>query len=86
MLTLNYLFGKPNGAFGVVPTSTTYSYAAQASRILQRLQLVQSMKIEHTFIYEFKDNGTEAFGLCDNSGKPKPAYYTVQHYITTLPK
>lgn len=63
-----------------------YTYALQSSRLLQRLALTQSLKIEHTFIYEFKDNGTENYGLCDNAGHPKPAYYAVQHFIATQPK
>jgi hypothetical protein len=63
-----------------------YTYALQSSRILERLALTQSLKIDHTFIYEFKDNGTENYGLCDGAGNPKPAYFAVQNYIATLPK
>ena len=68
------------------PTDTSNTEAEQTSRILARLALTQSLRIEHTFIYEFKDNGTETFGLCDNAGNPKPAYYAVQNFIATLPK
>lgn len=68
------------------PTDPANTEAEQTSRILARLALTQSLKIEHTFIYEFKDNGTETFGLCDNAGNPKPAYYAVQNFIATLPK
>ncbi len=63
-----------------------YTYHLQSTRLLARLALTQSLHIERTFIYEFKDNGTENYGLCDNAGTPKTAYYAVQHFIATLPK
>jgi hypothetical protein len=56
----------------------------QGSRILARLKLTQILRVEHTFIYEFRDNGAELYGLVDNSGKPKPAYYVVQKFIFDL--
>lgn len=66
-------------------TDARYTYTLQASRIVARLQMTQAAHIEHTFIYEFKDNGVENFGLCDNSGNPKPAYYAVKQFIASLP-
>ena len=43
------------------------------------------MGIEHSFVYEFLDNGTEHYGV-DSSGPmtPKPAFYVVQRIMSTL--
>jgi hypothetical protein len=40
--------------------------------------------VEHTFIYEFRDNGTEVYGIENGNNTPKLAFPVVQRIIPTL--
>jgi hypothetical protein len=56
----------------------------QAVYILRRLLESDAAGVEHTFIYDFKDEGVdpysegENFGLIHNDLSPKPAYFALQ--------
>jgi hypothetical protein len=65
------------------------SEETQATYILRRILESYALGIEHSFIYDFKDDGTnpysdyDNFGLIRNNGSPKQAYFAVQR-ITRL--
>ncbi len=66
-------------------TSPTYSGDNQADYISRRLLSAAGLGVEHTFIYEFKDNGEELFGVeSSNPMVPKPSYGVVQQIIASL--
>jgi hypothetical protein len=65
-------------------TSATFSNTNQADFIGRRLLQAPGLGVEHTFIYEFQDNGTEYYGVDSNPSVPKAAFYVVQRIISTL--
>lgn len=66
-------------------TSATFSNTYQANFIARRLLQAPGLGVEHTFIYEFLDNGSEHYGVASsNPLTPKAAFYVVQRIISTL--
>jgi len=64
------------------PGKPGMSEETQAVYILRRLLESEAIGVEHTFIYDFKDDG-EAFGLIKNDRSPKQSYLALQR-ITRL--
>ena len=66
------------------------SEETQAVYILRRLLESEAIGVEHTFIYDFKDDGVdpysdyENFGLIKNDRSPKQAYFAVQRVTGIL--
>jgi hypothetical protein len=62
----------------------------QAVYILRRLLESEGIGVEHTFVYDFKDDGADPssneqnFGLIHNDLSAKPAYFAVQRVTSTL--
>jgi hypothetical protein len=67
-----------------VGTSAPLTTAGQANFVARRLLQEAGLGIEHTFIYEFKDNGTELYGVEASNNTPKLAFAVVQRIIATL--
>jgi hypothetical protein len=68
-----------------IGTNSTFTNADQADFIARRLLEEAALGVEHSFIYEFQDNGTELYGVDSaNPTTPKVAYYVVQRIISTL--
>ena len=68
-----------------IGTTSTFTNANQADFIARRLLEESGLGVEHSFIYEFQDNGTELYGVDSaNPTSPKVAYYVVQRIISTL--
>jgi hypothetical protein len=65
-------------------TSATFSSTNQANFLARRLLQASGLGIEHSFIYEFQDNGSEYYGVDANPATPKTAFYVVQRIIATL--
>jgi hypothetical protein len=68
-----------------VGTTATFNNTHQANFLARRLLQEAGLGVEHSFIYEFMDNGPEHYGV-DSSGPmtPKLAFYVVQRIISTL--
>lgn len=57
----------------------------QASFLIRRMVRSAGLGVEHSFIYEFKDNGGELFGIYNDAGTTaKLAYSCVTRTITAL--
>jgi hypothetical protein len=62
----------------------------QAIYILRRILESEAIGVEHTFVYDFKDDGADPysneqnFGLIHNDLSAKPAYYALQRVTSTL--
>ena len=68
-----------------IGTNSTFTNADQAEFIARRLLEEAALGVEHSFIYEFQDNGTELYGVDSaNPTTPKVAYYVVRRIISTL--
>lgn len=67
-----------------IGTTTTFTNTEQADFIARRLLEESGLGVEHSFIYEFKDNGPEAYGIESTTMIPKPAYSIVQRIISVL--
>jgi hypothetical protein len=68
-----------------IGTTTTLTNANQATFIARRLLQEAGLGVEHSFIYEFQDNGSEHYGVdSSNPTTPKAAFYVVQRIITAL--
>jgi hypothetical protein len=67
-----------------VGTSATFTNTNQANFIARRLLQESGLGVDHSFIYEFQDNGTEYYGVYSNSTTPKTAFGVVQRIIATL--
>jgi hypothetical protein len=68
-----------------VGTTSTFTNASQATFIARRLLQEAGLGVEHSFIYEFKDNLTELYGVDSSSPMTvKPAFTVVQRIISTL--
>jgi hypothetical protein len=66
-------------------TLATYNNTNQAVFVARRLLQAAGLGIQHSFIYEFKDNGTELYGIqSSNPMTPKLAFTVVQKIISTL--
>lgn len=66
------------------PTWSAFSETNQANFIARRLLQHSGLGVEHSFIYEFKDNFSELFGVETNAFTPKAAYAVVKRVISTL--
>lgn len=66
------------------------SEQAQAVYMLRRILESVAIKVEHTFIYDFKDDGNDPFsdydnfGLVKNGHSPKQAYFALQKVTRIL--
>jgi hypothetical protein len=68
-----------------IGTNSTFTNEDQADFIARRLLEEAGLGVEHSFIYEFQDNGTELYGVASaNPTTPKVGYYVVQRIISTL--
>ena len=68
-----------------IGTNSTFTNQDQADFIARRLLEEAGLGVQHSFIYEFQDNGTELYGVDSaNPTTPKVAYYVVQRVISTL--
>jgi hypothetical protein len=68
-----------------IGTTSTFTNEDQADFIARRLLEEAGLRVEHSFIYEFQDNGPELYGVDSaNPTTPKVAYYVVQRIISTL--
>jgi hypothetical protein len=68
-----------------IGTTPTFTNADQAEFIARRLLEESGLGVDHSFIYEFQDNGTELYGVASsNPTTPKVAYYVVQRIISSL--
>jgi hypothetical protein len=68
-----------------VGTTATFTNTNQADFIARRLLQEAGLGVEHSFIYEFEDNGPEHYGVdSSNPTTPKTAFYVVQRIISTL--
>jgi hypothetical protein len=66
-------------------TLATYTNTNQAVFVARRLLQEAGLGVQHSFIYEFKDNGTEHYGIqSSNPMTPKLAFTVVQKIISTL--
>jgi hypothetical protein len=68
-----------------VGTTATFNYTDQAAFLARRLLQASGLGVEHSFIYEFEDNGPEHYGVdSSNPTTPKTAFYVVQRILSTL--
>jgi hypothetical protein len=68
-----------------IGTTAKFTNTNQAEFIARRLLQESGLGVEHSFIYEFKDNGTELYGVVSsNPMQPKVAFTVVQRIISTL--
>jgi hypothetical protein len=66
-----------------VGTTATFTYTDQAKFLARRLLQASGLGVEHSFIYEFEDNGPEHYGVDSSSPTtPKTAFYVVQRIIS----
>jgi hypothetical protein len=65
------------------PGKPRVSEETQAVYILRRLLESEAIGVEHTFIYDFKDDG-ETFGLVKNGRSPKQSYFALQRVTRLL--
>jgi hypothetical protein len=68
-----------------IGTNSTFTNEDQADFIARRLLEEAGLGVQHSFIYEFQDNGTELYGVDSaNPTTPKVSYYVVQRIVSTL--
>ena len=76
-----------------VGTTSTFTTTHQANFLARRLLQEAGLGVEHSFIYEFMDNGTELYGVergivfgseSWNPLMPKPSFYVVKGIISAL--
>jgi len=68
-----------------IGTNSTFTNEDQADFIARRLLEEAGLGVDHSFIYEFEDNGSELYGVdSSNPTMPKAAFYVVQRIISTL--
>jgi hypothetical protein len=66
-------------------TTAKFTNTNQAVFLARRLLQAAGLGVEHSFIYEFQDNGPELYGVASsNPTTPKRAFYVVQRIISTL--
>jgi hypothetical protein len=69
--------------YATVPAKDGVPEETQAVYILRRLLESEAIGVEHTFIYDFKDDG-ENFGLVKNDLSPKQSYIALQRVTRLL--
>jgi hypothetical protein len=69
--------------YATVPAKQGVSEETQAVYILRRLLESEAIAVEHTFVYDFKDDG-ENFGLVKNDLSPKTSYFALQRVTRLL--
>jgi hypothetical protein len=68
-----------------IGTDSTFTNEDQADFIARRLLEGAGLGVQHSFIYEFQDNGMELYGVASaNPTMVKISYYVVQRIISTL--
>ena len=68
-----------------IGTTAKFTNANQAEFLGRRLLQEAGLGVEHSFIYEFADNGPELYGVDSNYPMtPKTAFYVVQRIISAL--
>jgi hypothetical protein len=68
-----------------IGTWSSFNQTNQAVFIARRLLQESGLGVEHSFIYEFADNGSEPYGVESmNPMTPKRSYSVVQRIISTL--
>jgi hypothetical protein len=68
-----------------VGTTSTFTATHQAVFLARRLLQEAGLGVQHSFIYEFQDNGPELYGVASsNPTTPKIGFYVVQRIISTL--
>jgi hypothetical protein len=68
-----------------IGTTSTFINTDQADFIARRLLEESGLGVEHSFVYEFQDNGPELYGVdYSDPTAPKVAFYVVQRIISTL--
>ena len=68
-----------------VGTTSTFTNTHQVVFLARRLLQAAGLGVQHSFIYEFQDNGPELCGVASsNPTTPKIAFYAVQRIISTL--
>jgi hypothetical protein len=68
-----------------IGTTAAFNNTSQAAFLARRLLQESGLGVEHAFIYEFEDNGTEYYGVdTSNPTTPKMGFYVVQRIIATL--
>ncbi|MBV9877337.1 MAG: hypothetical protein JO025_21590 [Verrucomicrobia bacterium] len=68
-----------------IGTTSNFTNTNQAEFIARRLLEAAGLGVDHTFIYEFQDNGTELYGVASsNPTTPKIGYYVAQRVISTV--
>jgi hypothetical protein len=68
-----------------IGTTSTFTNPNQADFIARRLLLESALGVQHSFIYEFQDNGPELYGVdSSNPTTPKISFYVVQRIISAL--
>ena len=68
-----------------VGTTSTFTNEDQADFLARRLLEASGLGVQHSFIYEFQDNGPELYGV-DSSDPttPKVSFYVVKRIVSTL--
>jgi len=66
------------------PNSTTSNLLAQSKFISRRFLQTAGLGIQHSFVYEYQDNGSELFGVTYANGGQKPSYSIIQKMISVL--
>lgn len=67
------------------PTVNGLTEDQQADYLVRRMLRASGLAVDHTFVYEFKDNGTELFGVYNNAGTTaKTSYAILTRTITAL--
>jgi hypothetical protein len=67
-----------------IGTDSSYTGANQAAFIARRLLAALGLGVQHTFIYEYMDNGAETYGVVDGAQNRKPAYAVIQNILSLL--
>jgi hypothetical protein len=71
--------------WGIGTWPPTFIQTNQAEFLARRLLQAAGLGVEHSFIYEFADNGAEPYGVDSmNPLTPKMAFYVVQRIISAL--
>ena len=68
-----------------IGTTSTFTNTNQADFIGRRLLEEAGLGVQHSFIYEFQDNGSELYGVdSSNPTTPKISFYVVHRIISAL--
>lgn len=69
------------GDWADIAPNTKYPYWAQADFIARRMCQAAGLGVEHSFVYEYQDNGSEDFGITSTGQIQKPSYSVIQRLI-----